>query len=341
MTRPSPLRATAAVLAAAAIVVLTGCTAQPGTAPATGTTAAPASVQGFACPTRAEVAGLTAIPFSDSTSSGRSCTYTTTADASTVATVTLRHPAGAANATLSALRYAAIGRGASTADARAIAFDAFTSMTKHDCTVWFPASDGVASSVTARRTGSSGAQACSIATAVATLAGSATPTAAAPTVAVIAPRTLLGTTTSTQRWPWRIVQRTPARIDRLTGTGYLDPSSASSFATVAAGVPADSAAVVFVSGTAEAGASSLTLLRGATRALSAAATRAPNAELIVVGPVSDGTAASAEVERLSADLQAAVTIAGARYVDPSDPATLTGVADEVATALRTAGVTGD
>lgn len=340
MTRP--IRLTAALVAAAAIAVLSGCTAQPTPAPAAGTTAAPASVQEFACPTRAEVAGLTAIPFSDSTSSGTSCTYTTGTDASTLATVTLRHPAGAASATLSALRYAAIGRGASTADARAIAFDAFTSTTRQDCSVWFSASDGVASSVTARRSGSSGSETCGIATAVATLAGSATPTAsAAPVVAVIAPKTLLGTTTSTQRWPWRIAQQTPARIDRLTGTDYLDPSSASSFAKVAAGVPTDSAAVVFVSGTVEAGAPSLTLLRGATRALSVAATRAPRAELIVVGPVSDGSASYADIDRLSVDLQAAAKIAGARYVDPTSPATVTGVADEVAAALRAAGVAED
>ena len=339
MTRPFPFRSAAAVLAAAAITVLAGCTAQPGTAPASGTTAAPASVQGFVCPTRAEVAGLTAIPFNDALPSGKSCTYTTAADASTVATVTLRHPAGASGETLSALRYAAIGRGASTADARAITFDAFTSTTKEDCTVWFPASDGVASSVTARRAGETGSEACGIATAVATLAGSATPKAAAPTVAVIAPRTLLGATTTTERWPWRIAQRTTARIDRLTGTGYLAPSSASSFATIAAGVPSDSSAVVFVTGTAEAGASTLAMLRGATSALSAAATRAPKAQLIVVRPVSDGTESYAEVERLGADLRAAAKIAGARYVDPTDPATTTGVADAVAVALRSTGVT--
>ena len=341
MTRAFPFRSAAAALAAVAIAVLAGCTAQPGTAPASGTTAAPASLQGFVCPTRAEVAGLTAVPFSAPTSSGKSCTYTTAADASTVGTVTLRHPAGASGATLSALRYAATGRGASTADARAIAFDAFTSTTKRDCTVWFPASDGVASSVTARQNGSSGSAACGVATAVATLAGSATPKAVAPTVAVIAPQTLLGAMTTAERWPWRLAQRSTARIDRLTGSGYLDPSSATSFATIAAGVPADSSAVVFVSGTAEAAASSLTVLRGATRALSAAATRAPKAQLIVVGPVSDGTVSYADVERLGVDLRAAAKIAGARYVEPTDPTTLTGVADEVAVVPRSTGVTAD
>ena len=342
MIRPFPFRATAAVIAAAAIAVLTGCTAAPSTAPDAGTTAVPASAQRFVCPARAEVAGLTAIPFSESASSATSCTY-----GSPVATVTVRHPAGS-GATLSALRYAATGRGVTTTDAPGIAFDAFTATTKRGCTVWFSAADGVASSVEARRSGVSGARACVVATAVATLAGSATPRTAAPTVAVLAPRTLLGTTTVDQRWPWRIAQDAVVRIDRLTGSGYLHPSSASSFAEVAASVPTDSAAVVFVSGSAEAGTPTLALLRGATRALSAAATRAPDARLIVVGPAADGSVPAADLASLRVDLQAVAKIAGATYVDPATsgaagvtPSTaLAGVADGVTKALR-AGVTAD
>jgi hypothetical protein len=342
------LRGTAALLAAAAIAVLAGCTGAPSTTSAVVSTAAPASVQRFACPTRAEVAGLTAVPFGESTSSGASCTYTTASDASTVATVTLRHPDGAADATLAALRYAAIGRGATTADARGIAFDAFTSTTKRDCTVSFTAADGAASAVTARRAGSGGAGSCAVATAVATLAGGASPKAPAPTVAVLAPRTLLGTTTSAQRWPWRIGRDAAVRVDRLTGTGYLDPASTGSFAKLASTVPADAAAVVFVSGTAEAGTPSLTVLRRATRALSAASGRAPKAELIVVGPISDGTVPFEQLAALRTDLQSVAKIAGARYVDPSTlaggdgsaAAVLAGVADGAAAALRSAGVAG-
>jgi hypothetical protein len=332
MTRStSLLRASATLITALAAVALAGCTAQTATTPRTGTTAAPASEQRFACPTPEEVAALTAVPFTGKTTGTADCTYS--ADG---ASVVLKHPAGSASATLANLRYDEIGRGVRTADASGIAFDAFTSTTKQDCTVWFAAADGVASSVTAARSGASGTAACALARSVATLAGGET-SSAAPTVAVLASTTLLGTTTADERWPWRIGAKAGVRIDRSTASGYLP--GASSFAISAADVPADSAAVVFVSGTAEAGEPSLTLLRAATRALSAAATRAPKAELVVVGPVSDGTATYDELATLRTNLQAVAKIAGAKYIDPSTltgstATVLAGVADDVAAAIR-------
>ena len=204
-----------------------------------------------------------------------------------------------------------------TTDLPALSFDAFTASTAASCTAWFPAADGVPTSVTARRDGVTGSKECGIAGAVATLVGSGSSKASAPTVAVLAQKRLLGTATADATWPWRIGRDAGVRIDRLTGTGYLEPSSATSLTAAAAKVPTDSAAVVLVSGTAEAGASQLEVLSAATAALSAASGRAPKATLIVVGPVASSTTSYTELQSLRVDLQSAAKIAGAVYIDPS------------------------
>lgn len=339
MIRTTRLRAGIAVLVAATAVLLTGCTAQPGAVPGAGTTARPAVETRFTCPAVTEVAALAAVPFTSATTRGGTCTYSTADDADVKAEVTVRHPA-ASGSGLAAVRYAAVRRGARTADAPSLAFDAFTAATKQDCAAWFPASDGATTSVTAREDGRSGSSSCALATAVATLAGTAT-TTDAPVVSVLAARRLLGTSTADASWPWRIGRDARVRIARTAATGYLRPSSAGSLASAAKKAPAGSAAIVFVTGTAEAGTPRLEILSDATAAFSAAAARAPKAKLIVVGPVSDGSASPDAVAALRLDLQAAANIAGARFVDPPvglDAAgTLDAVADQVSSALRSDG----
>jgi hypothetical protein len=346
MTRPTRTRRAAiAVLAATAVAVLTGCTAPPTAAPTSGSTAAPAAEQRFVCPPLAEVAALTATPFAERTAGSRACSYATGPDADPATTVTLQRAAADDRRTAAALRYDAIRRGSVTADVPALAFDAFTSSTAASCTAWFPGVGGVLTSVTARRAGVPGSKACDVATAVATLAG-ADADAAAPTVAVLTQRRLLGTVTADAGWPFRIGRDAAVRIDRVATTGYLRPSSSTSLTAAARTIPRSSAAVVLVSGTAEAGSSRMEVLTAATTALSAAAARAPKADLIVVGPVADAATPSADLEALRVDLQSAATIAGAAYLDPTadladaaQPAVaLDAVADAVTRQLRDADV---
>ena len=162
MTRTTPLRTGIAVLAAATAVLLTGCTAQPGGAPGSGTAAEGAMMRRFTCPPMTEVAALTAVPFTEGTAGSTACTYSTAADADVSVAVTVRHPATAVSGrNLATLRYAAVRRGAETADAPQLALDAFTESTKRDCTTWFPADDGVVTSVTAHTDGRDGAKSCS------------------------------------------------------------------------------------------------------------------------------------------------------------------------------------
>ncbi len=343
MTRSVRLRAGIALLAAATAALLTGCTAQHGAVPGAGTTARPAAETRFTCPSVEEVAALAAVPFTTRTTASDRCTYATAPDAAVTAEITVRHPAAGATSsgtTLAALRFAAEQRGAHTADATRLAFDAFTASTRRDCTASFPAVDGVLTSVTARKDGAAGAKACELATAVATLAGPAAGRSAVPIVSVLADRRLLGTATADASWPWRIGRDARVRIDRTTTSGYRRPSGATSLATAASRVPAASAAIVFVTGTQEAGASRLEILSDATAAFSAAAARAPKAQLVVVGPVSDGSAPFADVAALRLDLEAAANIAGARFVDPPVGTSLDAVADQVSSALRSAGVAG-
>uniref|UniRef100_UPI0035CBEA2A hypothetical protein n=1 Tax=uncultured Amnibacterium sp. TaxID=1631851 RepID=UPI0035CBEA2A len=334
MTRT--LRAAAAI-GVAAVALLSGCTAQ-GTLPATGTTAAPAAATRFACPSASEVAALTAVPLTASTTAASGCSYTTASDAPVATSVTVKHPGS--GATLAALRLAAVSRGDRTADLRSLSFDAFTARTASSCTAWFTAPDGVATSVAARRSGGSGAAACSVAAATASLVGRGDPAGAARTVAVLAPQRLLGAMTAQAGWPWRIAGGSSLRIDRQVGTGYLRPAAATSFASLGAAVPRDSAAVVVVSGTAEAGAPRLEILEGVTTALSAIATRAPRAQVVVVGPVADASTPPADLAALRADLRTAAGIADVRYVDPAAAAApgLDALADEIAARLRAAGV---
>lgn len=352
MTRPTPyFRLAATVVVLAVTAALAACTAQPATTSTAGSTAQPAAVPAFSCPTEGEVAALTAVPLTVRSADSGDCTYVTAPEVEPAVRVTLRHPAAVAGRTLAALRYAATGEGTTTADLRRLAFDAFTSATERDCTAWFPAADGAVTSVTAVRSGVAGRRSCDLATAVAALADTGSARAAGPTVAVVAASRLLDESTADARWPWRIGRTSAVRVDRLTGTGYLRPSRAASFATAAGAVPKDSDAVVFVSGTAEAGADRLDVLSGATAALSAAATRAPNAQLVVVGPVADGAISFADLAALRSDLQSAATIAGARYVDPTPAgapaagaagtsAALDLLADAVSSALRASDIQG-
>ncbi|GAA2749545.1 hypothetical protein [Amnibacterium kyonggiense] len=341
MTRSVRPLTTAAVLLAVA-AVLTGCTARPGAAPVTGPNAEPAASIRFTCPSAEEVAALTATPFTSEHAGADGCEYTTAADEGTAAArIEVRHPATTA-ATAATARVAAIERGDTTADLRSLGFDAFTAASERDCTAWFPAVDGVLTAVTAQRPGEKGTAACDLATAVATLAGASTRQGSAPTVAVIAADRLLGGATEAESWPWRIGSSIGARVDLATGTGYLRPSRATSLAGRASRIPADSAAAVFVSGTAEGRASRLEVLRAATAALSAAAARAPRARLVVVGPVAGPSADPDEVEELQVELRSAASIAGAQYIEPpadaSATATLRAVAASVGTALESAGV---
>jgi hypothetical protein len=200
--------------------------------------------------------------------------------------------------------------------------------------------------VEADRGTSSGAEDCALSTAVATLVG-AGDGSRAPLVSVLAADRLLGERTSDAAWPWRIGERSGTRIVRSDASGYLRPSGSSSLTAAARGVARDSRAVVFVSGTAELGATRLEVLSAATAAFSAAAARAPKAEIVIVGPVLEGDEDPSRALALAADLRSAAAIAGARYVDPLDLASgasagarLDGVADAVSRELRAAGAGG-
>ena len=346
--RVRPVRAAIALIAATAVGVLTGCTAQPSAVPAAGATVKPASAVELVCPDLTEVAALTATPFSSRAAGSGACSYATGADVAASSTITVQRLATDDGRTAAALRSAAMRRGAVTTDLPALAFDAFTASTSTSCTAWFPGAGGVPTAVTARRDGAAGATECGVVGAVATLIGSGSSAASAPTVAVLASRRLLGTSTAAATWPWSIGRDSGVRIDRVAATGYLDPSSSTSLTAAAATIPTDSAAVVFVSGTAEAGTSRLEVLSAATAALSAASGRAPKAKLIVVGPVASSDVPYAELADLRVDLQSAATIAGAVYVDPSTEvaqssgaaAALTSVAGLITARLRTDGVAG-
>ena len=345
MTHSSRLRTGLTALAAATAVLLVGgCTTQPGVVPKPGTTAQRAMANRFTCPPMTEVAALAAVPFTAGKVGNTACTYSTAADADVSTVVTVSHPSPAANRrTLTALRYAAVRRGAETADAPRLALDAFTVTTKQDCTTWFTAGDGVVTSVAARTRGARGSASCTLSTTVATLAGTGAPRPAAPIVSVLAARRLLGTTTEDGSWPWRIGRDGGVRIVRTAASGYLRPSSSSSLARAATMIPASSAAVVFVTGTAEAGSSRIAILSDATAAFSAAASRAPHAKLIVVGPLFDGSQSPEAVSALRLDLQTAATIAEARFMNPADRglgarAALDAVADQVSSALRSEGL---
>ncbi|MBW4042388.1 MAG: hypothetical protein HIU86_09720 [Acidobacteria bacterium] len=334
----------ALVLTVAVVTVLTGCAAQPGAAPVARTTAKAASAHAFVCPELTEVAALTATPFSSRSAGAVACSYATGRDVIASSTVTVQRLTASDRRTAAALRYAAMRRGAVTADLPALSFDAFSASTSTGCAAWFPAADGVLTAVTARQDGRSGAEECGVADAVATLVGSGSATSSAPTVAVLAPRSLLGTATAGTSWPWRIGAGAGVRIDLATGSGSVTPSSPGSSTRAAAAIPTDSAAVVFVSGTADAGSSRLEMLTAVTAALSAASGRSPNAKLIVVGPVASGATSPAELTELRDDLRSAAAIAGAAYIDPavdaaSGPGEVLGsVADAVSTQLHGSGV---
>lgn len=147
-----------------------------------------------------------------------------------------------------------------------------------------------------------------------------TPTGVAggPVVSVVGDDVSAG---ETGFWTKTAAGRLGLRVLRLadTGGGYLHGSGASgsgSFSVRASQVDPTSRVVVFFGGANDAGSAGLSLLKSATRAYSVAASTAPRARIVVVGPVWADPAPPASVLAIRDNLRSAAAVARATWVDP-------------------------
>lgn len=101
------------------------------------------------------------------------------------------------------------------------------------------------------------------------------------------------------------------------GAGYVaQGKNGSTFGQQATEIPTDTAVVVFFGSANDRAAAPITIIERATEAFAAARTRAPRAQLVVVGPAIRGAATSSELAAIRNALQSAARIAGAGWFDP-------------------------
>ena len=121
------------------------------------------------------------------------------------------------------------------------------------------------------------------------------------------------------RWPARLAKALKVRTTLLAdpGSGYVSAGSAGrTFVDQASRVPPDTSVIVFVGGASDASASTLHLVRSASDAITAGKNAAPNAKIILIGPVLTGVASESTIERIGGVLENAAGIGGAAWVDP-------------------------
>lgn len=144
---------------------------------------------------------------------------------------------------------------------------------------------------------------------------------ASPLIAVVGDRDLMqgAGVSATRRWPALVQDAVGGDLVQLAspGMGYLARgTSGGTFRDQIARIPKAADVVLFVSGTTDAGADTLSVLKSATAAYSAAAARAPHARIAVIGPALVAKAADAQLANLRRSLRLAAETAGVRWVDP-------------------------
>lgn len=109
-------------------------------------------------------------------------------------------------------------------------------------------------------------------------------------------------------------------VDAADGRSYIPNGVAAdgtqSFAACAANVPSTASVVVLFGGENDVGTTPLRLVMNATKALAAASTAAPRAQLVVVGPVSPTSRPSTALLHVRNSLHHAAAIDSARFIDP-------------------------
>lgn len=122
------------------------------------------------------------------------------------------------------------------------------------------------------------------------------------------------------RWPALLDDRLSGGVRSLArpGAGYtVEGEDGGTFVDAAQDLPKASRAVVVVGGAADAGATPLALARAASRALSDAAVRAPDARLVVVGPLYRPEGVSTgQLTAVRDVLRTAAALAEATWIDP-------------------------
>ena len=124
---------------------------------------------------------------------------------------------------------------------------------------------------------------------------------------------------SGKRWPALAQASLGTNVTTLAapGSGYVKRGEGQrTFVERAAEIPEDAQVVVFMGGSNDAGVSSAALAHAATTAFSAVNERAPNARIVVIGPVAAGPATYDELFTVTRALEASAAVAHARWVDP-------------------------
>ena len=148
-----------------------------------------------------------------------------------------------------------------------------------------------------------------------------TPAATGPAVAVIGDGTVSTAATGLtagERWPTLLQSLLFGTVTSSASgsSGYATGATDSTFVARAQKVRASSDVVVFFGGADDAAVSALSLAKAATSAYAAAAEQAPDAEIVVVGPVLSGGTSAADLTRIRQSLRSAARISKATWVDP-------------------------
>lgn len=131
-----------------------------------------------------------------------------------------------------------------------------------------------------------------------------------------------------QRWPALLGQRADVQVRTFasTGAGYLaDGSDGRTFLEQARRIPRDADVVVIFGGLADVAAAQSQFSRAVAQTISEAQSRAPEAQVAVVGPVSTGTDSPQAVTDMRLILQNQVGQFGKQFIDPIQRAWLNGV----------------
>lgn len=130
-----------------------------------------------------------------------------------------------------------------------------------------------------------------------------------------------------QRWPSILAAdaKVQVRTYASAGAGYtVRGDDGRTFLQEAARIPVNADVVVIFGGVADLGTAELRLSRAASQTISAVQSRAPDAKIAVVGPVTDDGQIAEDVTQLRTTLQNAAGAFGLSFVDPIQQAWLNG-----------------
>ena len=149
-----------------------------------------------------------------------------------------------------------------------------------------------------------------------------TPANSGPVVAIIGDDYTAGPTSTTgAQWTTLLQKNLGVQVVPLAAdsSGYLRSPALGAertFSALAAGVPENARLVLFVGGGNDTGESSLAEQRAVVNAVGAARTQAPQARVVIAGPLAPSGRAPASLGAVRDSIRTAATASGARFVDP-------------------------